>query len=802
MYENIREEELKSRVAEDYFADFDYKKIIGNIDFCITSSNLSETESLLWAEAKKGKSDIYKSIVQLILTIGKARTFDSFLPPAFLGAFDGEKIAFIPYNDVQEIFYLNDFNWNVAPSNYETKEFKQVLEKVKTTIENNALLFFFENDEIELHEFIKINFVAGKANTSKIRIDKNNFLSIYSKWLTTVKPTIMVNWDEAKKAGIIDGDFYLADLLSKENETLKEKLYVLLKKDKYELDRVLNKLGMFTSQSTGFSDKQKAHNQFWNKYERPPQEQYWDYIVGRRDLLVPQDVRERKGSFYTPKNWVSLSQQYLADVLGEDWQDEYYIWDCAAGTGNLLAGLTNKWNIWASTLDKQDVDVMHDRIKNGANLLENHVFQFDFLNDDFSKLPKDLQNIINDREKREKLVIYINPPYAETATNKTSNKDRLNKVGVSFTKIQEKYSESIGIATKELFAQFLTRIYHEIPDATLAQFSKLKIVQGPNFFKFRNFFKAEFQKGFVVPASTFDNVSGNFPIGFLVWKLNHGEKFEKIICDVIDKHGNKTDTKTFYAHNENIFITDWYRKYHNRRVSNLNIGAIGLYGSDFQHNNFIRITNFDEHPNRWAFITKDNLIVTSIYLTVRHIFDANWLNDRDQFLYPNDGWETDKDFQNNCLAYALFHGQNRITSKNSVNHWIPFFEKEVNTKGKMESNFMANFIAGKLKEDNTPTMFAKEKASKKLPLEFSKEAKAVFEAGKALWTYYHTQENANPNASLYDIKSYFQGRSEKRMNNKSEDETYTKLLADLRKSLTILAKKIEPKVYEYGFLKA
>jgi len=64
-----------------------------------------------------------------------------------------------------------------------------------------------------------------------------------------------------------------------------------------------------------------------------------------------------------------------------------------------LAGLTNKYNIWASTLDKADVDVMKDRIENGANLLESHVFQFDFLNDDFSKLPQGLQDIINDERK-------------------------------------------------------------------------------------------------------------------------------------------------------------------------------------------------------------------------------------------------------------------------------------------------------------------------------------------------------------------------------------------------------------------
>ena len=65
-YSTIREEELKNKVTQDYFAAFDCTKIIGNIDFCVALSSqngktLHETESLLWAEAKKGKADIYKS---------------------------------------------------------------------------------------------------------------------------------------------------------------------------------------------------------------------------------------------------------------------------------------------------------------------------------------------------------------------------------------------------------------------------------------------------------------------------------------------------------------------------------------------------------------------------------------------------------------------------------------------------------------------------------------------------------------------------------------------------------------------
>jgi hypothetical protein len=230
-YPNIREEELKNKVAQDYFWLYDCTRIIGNVDFCVSmlqsQKELFERESLLWAEAKKGVSDIYKSIVQLILTIGKARTFDKHLPPTFLGAFDAEKIAFIPYNDIHEVFYINDFNWNVTPSNYDTKEFKFVYEKVKSVIDSKALLFNFLTDDRELKNFIRKNFVVGKFGLTKTKIDKNNFINIYNKWLQAVKPTIAVNWEIAKKNGIIDGDFYLADLISHENKTLKEKLSVL-----------------------------------------------------------------------------------------------------------------------------------------------------------------------------------------------------------------------------------------------------------------------------------------------------------------------------------------------------------------------------------------------------------------------------------------------------------------------------------------------------------------------------------------------------------------------------------------------
>ncbi|HRE58373.1 MAG TPA: hypothetical protein PLW09_11180 [Candidatus Kapabacteria bacterium] len=805
-YQNIREEELKNKVAQDYFWLYDCSKIIGNVDFCVcmyeSPKDAFEQESLLWAEAKKGSSDIYKSIVQLILTIGKARTFDKFLPPSMLGALDGEKIAFIPYNDIHEVFYINDFNWNVTPSNHDTKEFKLIHKKVKTIIDNKALLFDFLNDDRELKKFIKKNFIVGKFGLTKTKIDKNNFMVIYNKWLQVVKPTIAVNWDIAKKTGIIDGDFYLADLLSHENTTLKEKLFVLLRHDHYELDRKLDEAGMFSSKRTDFTDKQVAHTQFWNKYDRPPKEEYWDYIVERRDLLVPQDVRERKGSFFTPQKWVELSQKYLTDVLGEDWQDEYYVWDCAAGTGNLLAGLTNKYNIWASTLDNQDVEVMRDRIKNGANLLDSHVFQFDFLNDDFSKLPKPLQDIINNPKKRKKLVMYINPPYAEAGDAKQRTGTGKNKTSVSHNRMHDKYHRQLSGANRELFAQFLARIYFEIPDCKIANFSKLKILQSAYFSDFRSFFKASLKKIFLVAADTFDNVKGQFPIAFFIWNTEDKQIFTSIVADIYNKNGDFSGNKEIISYDNCEYFSKWINSI--KLKSGFHLAWLqGVTRNDFQNQNGITIRNKKEEiaVPRGIDIYDKNLAESCVCYAVRMSIDATWLNDRDQFLFPNNNWQMDSEFKNDCLIFTIFHDKNTISSKYGINHWIPFTEQEVNAGDKFESDFMSRFIQGKITTEGNEDLFSSQTQRKK-PLKFSPEAKAVLDAGRKLWKYYHQQPYCNVNASLYDIREHFQGRNESgKMNNKSADEKYMKLIGDLREKLKELAEKIEPKVYEYEFLK-
>lgn len=612
-YGNIQEAELKNKVAADWFATYDSTPVIGNIDFAVAvpthGPQLFETEYLLWAEAKKGTSyDIMESFIQLILTIGKARTYEDKLPPAFLGAFDAEKIAFVPYHEVMDVFTQNDFNWNVTPSDHQSKEFQQLL-GLLSGLKKQLVLFRYATDEKELRQFIKRNFRMGQDGVKQIQVTINNFTHIYRKWCAEVKPTINGDWDKLKEAGIIDADFYLADLLSANNTTLKEKLFVLLKSDHYVLDRRVNDTGLENYTQAVFLDNQKAHTQFWNRYKRPPRRTYWDKMVERRDLLVPQDVRERKGSFFTPPQWVELSQEYLARELGENWQEEYYIWDCCAGTGNLLAGLTNKYNIYASTLDKADVEVMHTRIATmnkalrgehgGSNLLDSHVFQFDFLNDPFnldkpeeSKLPESLIEILKDEEKRKKLVIYINPPYAEAGNRKViAAGGGMQKTNVAVKHLTyKKYLDKIGIAGRELFAQFIIRIYDEIPTAVLAQFSKLKIAQAPNFRDFRKTFRAKLGRNFIVPADTFDNVKGKFPIGFFIWHLDDYDVFTETITDVYNRKGEFIGKKTLAPFDGMPSINDWIIETRNK-PNEMKIGFMSCRSHDFSNVNYNFIMN-------------------------------------------------------------------------------------------------------------------------------------------------------------------------------------------------------------------
>ena len=808
-----KEETLKGLVYEDYFSKFGYEPNIDNIDFVITdkksrgdlfSDGPGSSRHFLWAEAKKGTHDFFAMFTQLILTCKKTyEKGDCFAPP-WLGCFDEARIAFVPFHDILPIFNETDFNWNTTPSNHEAADFIKAAGKVKKLIGAKLMIFHFGSDDRDIKDFIKAHFLQGADPSIHIPITKDNFVQIFIKWVKEVKPFINISkkeWTEFKNKGILDCDFFRADMMSApaqapepgENasvfstpySTITEKLKIILKNDNYKFQENIS--GRLFASDIGFTDSGAAYYRFWNKYKRPPAKEYQQHIIDRRDLLVPQNIREVKGSFFTPKIWADKSKEYLEKVFGKNWQEEYYIWDCAAGTGNLLAGLTNPYNVWASDIEQGNVETIQSLIDidENLNLLSGHVFQFDFLNDKFDKLPEGLREIVNDPEKRKKLIVYINPPYAEVSSlGATETKGR--KAGVNQSKTHDIYAASLGTAGREVFALFLARIYHEISGCKIGEFSTLKIFNGSALEKFRNFFKAQLMKSFMVPAFTFDNVNGKFPIGFKIWDTGKETKFNLASVDVFSENNVSMGTKMFYAFKKDQFINKWINEF--KIESKKYIGYMdGINGNDFQHNNIVYLINSKEIlPNpRGIWICSDNILQCSVYFFVRHCFEHTWLNHNDQFLNPPIDFQNDSSFLHDSMIYTLFHGKNSIQSKYGVNHWIPYTEKEVKAKDKFQSNFMSDFL-----KDKT----------------FTPEAQAVLDEGRKLWTYYHKKiqnnKTAPVDASFYDIREFFQGRKESgTMNTKSDDDTYNALIKSLREALKVLAAAIEPKVYEYGFLK-
>ena len=227
-------------------------------------------------------------------------------------------------------------------------------------------------------------------------------------------------------------------------------------------------------------------------------------------------------------------------------------------------------------------------------------------------------------------------------------------------------------------------------------------------------------------------------------------------------------------------IKDWLRKYKDEENP---IGWLVRGSADVQNSHVVFITSKPSESvldaSNASMITSKNLIENCIFHAVRKVIESTWINDRDQYLYPNDCWENDDEFKFDCLVYSLFAESNRIESEYGINHWIPFEREQVGCKKTFKSNFMSGFLK---------------------KIELSNASKAVYDSGLELWRYYHLQTRANPDASLYDIRKYFQGTKGGRMNNSSDDETYNSLIADLRDKLKLLAKEIEVKVYEYEFL--
>ena len=794
-------EQLKHAKSEEDVKDI-YIKALGLKGYTKGLIDIQTKE--IWFEAKDtGRNSSYAMFTQLLHYVQVALDKGETVPP-FLAVIDTEKAAIMKSSDVLPFLEKKTIKWGKSASQYTP----EALAEISAHIGTHFVAFKLATHEEEFIEAVKSAIKTG--DIIRTQITPNNLKQVFDKWVAMIGCEIK---------GVDADDYallFFADIMSDGTISTHKNLPAeLLHKNDEPVFMLNGRLFELSSR--------EGYRRFWAIYHRPPKAEYRDYLLERRDSLIPLDERAFKGAFYTPLAVVDKAYDLLTETLGNNWQKDYVVWDMCCGVGNLEVKHSNPRNIYMSTLDQADVDVMRAT----KTCVAAERFQYDYLNDDIddfgqidydltNKIPEGLRNAIKDGKK---LLVLINPPYAEAGNRSNLLEGEQNKTGVSKTRVAEALMSDYGKAGNELFVQFLVRIAREMPTATVALFSTMKYVNAPNFEIFRSKWSANYLNGFVIQNKAFEGLNGKFPIGFLVWETNQHLQNRYIIdtisVEAFDKAVKPIGEKKFYNLPSTDFLTKWYyrAKFNDKTVvplknsispstgSNLvakwsddAIGWMLCDSNDLQHSEqktSLFSSVYKVGHDGGFYVTRSYVWQAAVVFAVRGLVAPTWLNDRDQFLRPSS--ELSDEFKTDCLMWMLFNRKNRSAGANDlewddkkwsiVNHFIPFTEEEVGSPGRFESDFMVQYLVDK---------------------SLSEEAKAVLDAGRQLWKAYFSETDVHavreefklnrPDVGWYQIRNALAAR------NKSGD--YQPInFEPFEDAYKALGDKLRPQVYELGFLK-
>ena len=752
----------------------------------------------IWFEAKDtGKCSSYAMFTQLLHYVQVALNKGESVPP-FLAVIDTEKAALMKSTDVLPFLAKKTVKWGKSASQYT----QEALAEISAHIGTHFVSFKISTHEDEFIGTVKAAIKTGDIIRTPITPD--NLKQVFDKWVEMVGREIY---------GVTEENYsllFFADVMSDGTVSTHENLPAeLLHKNGapvFTLGGRLYELG-----------SKEGYRRFWAIYHRPPKAEYRDYLLERRDSLIPLDERSFKGAYYTPLTVVDKAYDLLTETLGNNWQKNYIVWDMCCGVGNLEVKHSNPRKIYMSTLDEADIDVM----KATKTCIAATRFQYDYLNDDITddgkidyklsnKVPADLQQAIHDGKK---ILVLINPPYAESGDTLGNEA----KSDVATTRVAKSMGD-YGYATRELFTQFVARISQEIPTATLAMFSTLKYVNASNFEKFRQAWHAKYLGGFVVHSKAFDGLNGNFPIGFLVWNTDQLAKkkypITEITTEVLDKNALAVGEKKFYNVANAQLLSNWIVRPRANKVSvvplknaitpataskdlrgtkwaNDAIACLVIKGPDVQNASTQALLSSGYGSAGTIFVTTENLWQVAIVFSVRRLIKPTWLNNRDQFLQPIQALSDE--FKNDCLIWMLFNGSNLTASANDlewngkkwsiVNHFIPFSEAEVSASGRFESDFMVQHLSDK---------------------SLSSKAVAVLNAGRLLWKEYFSHTDVysvrdefklnRPDVGWYQVRNALKARG-------SSDDIAPISFKPFETAYKALSEKLLPQVFELGFLR-
>ena len=391
------------------------------------------------------------------------------------------------------------------------------------------------------------------------------------------------------------------------------------------------------------------------------------------DRLIEDTERRNSGDFWTPTLFCDYAHKMIGEELGEDWKENYVVWDCACGTKNLTRDYKFS-NLYCSTLFDSELEMSKQYNKEATT------FQFDFLNDPEDKLP---ESLIEHFKNNDPIMFFINPPYGKSTGQKNMTGGQTTTTKICAEMKKDKLDSS------EFIKQFLYRICkikenYNLTNVQVCCFTSPSWLMKPQSESFRKlwFKHFKFETGIMFQASEFADVSGQWGITFNLWSTGKQEQRNDFMHTLVKRNNDneieELEKKTLHNFDGvNVITTNRFIQNPNKnkvkaekeiiyctspktmtfekgieKVNNDYICSIDCPGNDCQSNQLCQISNrkIGCVGGNLA-LTKSNLLEASVVLALKSLIQTNWVIDKDQY---NLNVDIPNQFKLDCLVYSTF----------------------------------------------------------------------------------------------------------------------------------------------------
>lgn len=636
----------------------------GKVDGFIECKDFSLLTEFKFNKNLKNKLDRAEVIVQSLFylkkmisqgSVGGNIFGDKFPKTIFIG--DKNECFCLPVKFIEK-YLKEEIDWNKAASKV-LQFYPELINRV--ALDEDLIVFIYDvNEKFNAEQIIyKIKSIE-KGENYIISITKENIVEIFSCFVKQVVK-------DSKVSNLTD---IFINCLTDKNDTY------LHPKKKDILYSKGNELKVFSSGLISFFSHFKQ--------EYSPSE--LEMIVSSKDRILEEIHRRKTGAFFTPDIWVAEAHKMLSDNLGENWKDEYVVWDCACGTGNLTREYKFK-ELYLSTLESGDIDTIKDMKYNDGCCL----FQYDFLGEmGIDSVPSNLKKAFEDGKK---VLFFINPPYGTAGLFSTESQE--HKTGTAKNIINKHMLlDKIGHCSQQLYSQFIYKIIklkELYPNISLALYSKPSFLCSESYANLLKLINLHFNftDGMLFNAGHFADVQSSWGISFTIWNNNTSNKLTLFkIKDINTSSFNIETIGTKLLYSTSNMASKWVRTdvtgktqdapqisscikikqsgrgklipnaygFLNCDANNVYFNAqkVGIYSSAFSNGNGVSINgNFNK--------------VVALF-TARRTIKGNWINDKDEYMIPDTSHPDYVQWNNDCIVYSLFNYSSQQSSLRGITY--------------------------------------------------------------------------------------------------------------------------------------